>query len=302
MICPVTYLAWCEARKVMTSATSPGWATCRSGPAAASCATAGVIQPVSVTGGVEHVRGNGETTGSAGREADDAARGGAASDMATSELGNQEGGRPGINGKLTVVPFGVDLAQNPAEPILAGGQERVSQPPAGVVHENLNRAKGGFGPVKQLSRDGRTSQVGLQTHGSSTGGLDAPDHFVRRPPAHGPVVGREGRVVRVLSRVQPQVGEEDSGSVRGEGFGGRGTDALVGSGDECNPPVQTWVDHNSIFSAGSRRIRCARSSEDQRMFVAVYAHLVESVPSDKHAPIIVCVVGPDLPIRLLRGR
>ncbi|WP_322770406.1 hypothetical protein, partial [Frankia sp. Cr1] len=76
MICPVTYLAWCEARKVMTSVDLAGLGhvpqrSCRGILRDRGGDPAGIGDR-----GVEHVRGNGETTGSAGREADDAARGG----------------------------------------------------------------------------------------------------------------------------------------------------------------------------------------------------------------------------------
>lgn len=52
MTWPVTRRAWCEARKTMTSATSSGRATRRSGPLSRTASsTDGLIHPVSVAGG-----------------------------------------------------------------------------------------------------------------------------------------------------------------------------------------------------------------------------------------------------------
>jgi len=79
--------------------------------------------------------------------------------VATRELGDQQGGRAGIDGELSLERVRRDRLHRPSEVIVAHRRERVLHPAARVADDDRDRAERGFGVVEQLCRRGGIGEV-----------------------------------------------------------------------------------------------------------------------------------------------
>ncbi len=136
--------------------------------------------------------------------------------MTPGELRDQEGPRPSIDRELAVEGLGGHTSQTPPEPVYGLASERVRQPPAGVVHQDVDEPPGLLGSIEQGGDGAGFGQVGFDGQDPAAFPVDRLYHPRR--------VGTATRVVRgrqpgVADRFGTQVCGNHRRSAPGQLFG-----------------------------------------------------------------------------------
>jgi hypothetical protein len=154
--------------------------------------------------------------------------------VAAGELSDEQAGGAGVDGEEAVDGGRAHRSRR----AMRRGVIAVGRPRAGVVDQDLDRAEGFLGPVKEGCRGGGVGKVRLQRHGAASSGTDALQKQIAALSPQAPVVLCGAGLGQ---GVEAQEGGKDRGTRGGEAEGGGGTDAVIGPRDQRDPAGQSGI-------------------------------------------------------------
>jgi hypothetical protein len=149
--------------------------------------------------------------------------------VATDQLGDEEGCATGVDAEVAVDGGGSDPGEASSETVGAGRCERVGDPSAGVVDEDVDGAEGLLRGVEDPRRRVVVTEVGLEGERAPGQRLDPREDLLGTGCAPGAVALRGAGVG---GHVEAEVRDQHVDAACGEGHRGRRADAVVGTGDD----------------------------------------------------------------------